>query len=63
MQRKQNCDETCYWCATDWWRWLRAREAQMRRPREGETVPFSTAMATSIRPSWRNGQAHPAFTR
>lgn len=30
----QNCDQTCYWCATNWWEWLKAREGQMSTPRK-----------------------------
>lgn len=43
------CDPQCPWCARDWWRWLAGREAQMSRPRRGETVPFSAAALSSVR--------------
>jgi hypothetical protein len=40
------CDQTCGWCARDWFKWLKAREANMRR-----TLPdgsnFANAAATS----------------
>jgi hypothetical protein len=45
----QHCDQTCAHCAREFWRWLRAREAQMRTPRRGERTTFADAAATSVR--------------
>lgn len=48
----QHCDQTCHWCATDWWRWLKSREAQMSnvRTKRGEVTSFAAAAGTSVRP-------------
>ena len=47
----QACDQTCAWCARDFWRWLRSREHQMRVPRKGESSTFAAEAATSVRPA------------
>ena len=33
-----HCDSTCYHCATTWWEWLKAREAQMATPRKTRKI-------------------------
>jgi len=43
----QVCDSTCFHCATNWFRWLKAREAQMKRVLPGHKVSFSDAARTS----------------
>lgn len=47
----QHCDARCGWCARNWWRWLKSREAQMSLLRPGQTTSFAQAAATSIRPN------------
>ena len=46
------CDPACPWCAREWFRWLKARMAQMasHRGRGGrvQAVSFAEAAATSI---------------
>jgi hypothetical protein len=46
----QTCDQTCSHCARDWFRWLKAREGQMRKLLKGATTSWSEAAATSVRP-------------
>jgi hypothetical protein len=46
----QHCDQTCSHCARDWFRWLKAREGQMRKPLKGAKTTWSEAAATSVRP-------------
>jgi len=46
----QNCDQTCVHCARYFWKWLKAREAQMSKPLKGQTTTWSEAAATSVRP-------------
>jgi pyruvate-formate lyase-activating enzyme len=51
----QHCNSLCSYCANVWFRWLKSREAQMRRPMRGE-MAFADAAATSIKPS--EGESH-----
>jgi len=46
---RQHCDQTCSWCARQFWRWLKAREAQMWAPRtkRAERTPFNAEVVTS----------------
>ena len=45
----QRCDSKCGYCATAWFKWLKAREANMRRAPTGG-VSFADAAASSIKP-------------
>lgn len=47
----KSCDQTCSHCAREFWKFLRARMAQMSVPRtkKGETTSFAEAAATSIK--------------
>ncbi len=47
----QHCDSKCSFCATEFWNWVKSREAQMRVPRKskGEKTPFSEAAASSVK--------------
>lgn len=51
------CHPDCSFCARDWWRWLRRRQADMARPRRGEAVSFLQAALTSVRPENDEGPA------
>jgi len=45
----QHCDQTCSYCAREFWKWVKGREAQMSTPRKGESFTFNQAAQTSIR--------------
>lgn len=45
----QSCDQTCSWCAKHFWKFVKAREAQMSTPRKGEKTSFMEAVETAIR--------------
>lgn len=40
----QSCDQTCTWCARNWFRWLKAREGQMSVPRKAKLHPVTKAV-------------------
>lgn len=42
------CHPDCRFCQKEWWRWYRARMAQMHKAKRGDTVSFAQAAATSI---------------
>lgn len=46
----QTCDSTCYWCATHFWLWLKARmySSQRHAGRSGEG-DYAEAASTSIK--------------
>ena len=45
----QACNQTCSFCAREFWKFVKARQAQMSVPRKGETMTFANAAATSVR--------------
>ena len=55
----QHCDQTCPFCAREFWRWLKAREAQMRVPKKGEREAFAACAATSNRPPFTTPKQKP----
>lgn len=54
------CTAACWWCASNYWNWLKQREAQMATPTKPKTMPsgyvraggpaFSEAARTSVKP-------------
>lgn len=45
----RSCDQTCSFCAREFWKFVKMREAQMSKPRKGETTSFMQAVETAIR--------------
>lgn len=43
------CHKECPFCARDYFKWLKTREAQMSHPTKGMSVSFAQAAATSVK--------------